>query len=144
MKRKTPSRKDMLQSCQEIRPDDGLDPRTFYWKRSEERKVKRKDLQLCREVARTLNHALAWEIGDELLSNLQVEAVLPAPNASRLLALVSFTTPVNEIDVGKAQQRLEQFTGRLRAEVAAAIHRRRVPELTFRIQASGSVLPGSF
>jgi ribosome-binding factor A len=130
MKRKQPSRKDFLSSCSEVGPEDGADPRIYFRKRSET-KLNRKALQLCSEVARVLSYVLAWELGDELLSSLCVESVVPAPDSSRLLVTVSVAAPPDANLIEEVLARLRQITGRLRAEVATAIHRRRVPELTF-------------
>jgi ribosome-binding factor A len=132
MKRKKPSRKDLLSACDEIRSDDGVDPRYFFRERSE-KKPNRKTLQLCGEVARTLGYALAWEVGDDLLRQLQVESVIPAPDSSRLLVTVSLCAALTTLLPEQLLERLQRVTGKLRAEIAAAIHRRRVPELTFRV-----------
>ncbi len=140
MKRKQPSRKDFLSSCSEVGPEDGVDPRLFFRKTSDKR-LNRKALQLCSEVARALGHALAWELGDELLSNLRVESVTPAPDSSRLLVTVSLAIAPGIDLPDEVNVRLRQFTGRLRAEVATAIHRRRVPELSFCVQARTEVEP---
>ncbi len=42
-------------------------------------------MQLCRQVAVTLDMVLSGECRDELLQSLRVESVQPAPNASRML-----------------------------------------------------------
>jgi hypothetical protein len=41
-------------------------------------------MQLCHQVAETLNCVLSGECRDEVLQNLQVLGVEPAPNASQL------------------------------------------------------------
>jgi ribosome-binding factor A len=85
-------------------------------------------LQLCRQV----QEALHWVLGadrDEVLQALQVVSVEPAPSAARLLVTVRAEGP----DVATALEHLERATGRLRCEIAASIHRRRVPELTFQV-----------
>jgi ribosome-binding factor A len=139
MKHKKPSRKDLLSACSEIRPEDGLDPRIYFRERAE-KKPNRKILQLCSEVAKSVGFALAWEAGDDQLSSLVVEAVVPAPDSGRLLVTVSFarsqTTRPEEL-----LERLHRVTGKLRAAVAASIHRRRVPELTFQVAHRGEVQP---
>jgi ribosome-binding factor A len=131
MKRKKPSRQDLLSSCSEIGPDDGVDPRTYFRKATDKKNLNRKALQLCGEVARALSHAIAWELGDDLLGTLRVETVVPAPDSTRLLVTVSMPSGP---DPALIRERLRLCTGRLRAEVAAAIHRRRVPDLTFHLQ----------
>ena len=88
MKSRKPSRRQILSSCHEIGPDDGVDPRTFF--RDPARpKTNRKALQLCGQVARTLQAVLAGETGDDLLRELQVESVVPAPTSARLLVTLT-------------------------------------------------------
>ena len=88
MKSKKPSRRQMLANCSEIRPDDGVDPRTFF-RKSGRKATNRKALQMCGEIAQTLNWVLAWESGDELLQTLTVESVEPAPDSTRVLVTVA-------------------------------------------------------
>ena len=71
------------------------------------------------------------ECGDEVLRNLGVAAVDPAPDSSRLLVTVYSLEGSTDPEV--VVERLRRAYGLLRGEVAAAIHRRKVPELTFRI-----------
>ncbi len=85
--RKKPSRKDMLSVCKEIHPEDGIDPRELV-RKGRPRKDDRKARQLCRQVAETLSQVLSGECGDEILENLQILAVDPAPDASQLLITV--------------------------------------------------------
>jgi ribosome-binding factor A len=132
MKRKKLLRKELLSSCHEIGPEDGIDPK-IYFRKNSERKVNRKSLQLCSEVFKALGRTLAWEMGDDLLNRLLVEAVVPAPDSSHLLVTVSLPAPASAGHVEQTLERLRRSSGKLRAEVAAAIHRRRVPELSFRI-----------
>ena len=132
MKRKQSSRNKLRSSSSEIGPDDGVDPRLFFRKKSES-KSNRKALQLCGEVARTLSQVLAWELGDDLLSLLTVESVVPAPDSSRLLVTVSLPTAGGMAELDRVWQQLHLATGRLRVEIATAVQRRRVPELSFRV-----------
>ena len=140
MKRKKLSPGDMRLSCAEIGPDDGVDPRVFFRKRSEQ-KTNRKALQLCREVLRTLSNVLSWEQGDALLRSLQVDAVVAAPDSSRLLVTVSQPAGCHEAGVEQILERLQRVRGKLRAEIAAAVNRRRVPDLTFRVAEATEVKP---
>jgi ribosome-binding factor A len=132
MKRKRSFHKDLLASCAHVGPDDGLDPRTSF-RTGTARPTNRKALQLCREVMRTVSYALAWELGDDLLNSLVVEAVVPAPNSSRLLVTVYQWPSARAALPEEVLARLHQYAGRLRTAVAADVHRRRVPELTFRL-----------
>ena len=121
------SRRSLLSGCDAVGPGDGLDPRLD---RDGPHKVaNRKALQLCRQVARVLAEAFP-ALGDDRLRDLHVEAVTPAPNSSRLL--VTLSCPGGEDEDATAW--LEQAGGLLRTEVATAIHRKRAPELVFRVR----------
>lgn len=115
-----------------IGPDDAVDPRRFFDRRAHGRS-NRKAQQLCRQVSHTLSYVLSGELDDDVLRNLYVESVDPAPDSSRLLVTVSVldkddTTPIDVI-LG----RLAAATGKLRSEVAASISRRKTPELVFNV-----------
>ena len=103
--------------------------------RNRDHKENRKAKQLCRQVAETLDLVLSGDCSDELLLCLQVISVVPAPNASRMLVTVSADMP----DDGRGHQeildRLNEQSGRLRAEIAASINRKRVPTLVFQVVA---------
>jgi ribosome-binding factor A len=122
---------DLRSACAEPGPDDGRDPRLD--RREGTGKVpNRKALQLCAQVARTLASVLA-ECGDDVLRDMVVESVVPAPNAVRLLVTLSLT---DAAETAQAAQRLEHARGKLRSEVAAAVNRRRTPDLVFRVVGS--------
>ena len=93
----------------------------------------RKARQLCRQVAQTLDCVLSGECSDELLQCLQVISVIPAPNSSRLLVTVMADTGEDEFDSVETASRLSEQTGRLRAEIASSINRKRVPSLVFHV-----------
>jgi ribosome-binding factor A len=125
-------RRQLLSSCSDIGAGDGCDPRLD--RRDGAGKVaNRKALQLCAQVARTLMGVIA-DCGDDVLRDLQVESVTPAPNASRLLVTVR---PIVPIDIAVVLERLEHARAKLRTEAGAAIHRRRAPDLLFRVLDSG-------
>src|SRR5947208_318279 len=74
-KRKGPSPRLLLAACDEIGPEDGIDPRA--WAKAEGRRPPgRKGLQLCRQVAEALNGTLAG-CRDDVLGGLVVTAVAP-------------------------------------------------------------------
>src|SRR5688572_33438517 len=81
-------RAQLLASCAETGPDDGVDPRTYFRKTSRE-KTNRKCLQLCGQVARTLSSILGWESADDHLRDLTVVSVQPAPDSTRLLVTIA-------------------------------------------------------
>jgi ribosome-binding factor A len=124
------SRRDLLSACSGIGPDDGVDPR--YDRPVDPRKVpNRKALQLCGQVADTLALVLG-ECGDDVLRDLRVVSVAPAPTSARLLVTVARAAGAEE-EVDQLAARLEQARGKLRSEIAAAVHRRKAPDLTFRV-----------
>jgi ribosome-binding factor A len=125
-------------SCDEIGPEDGLDPRTFF-RPSARKRTNRKALQMCGQIAQTLSSVLAWESGDDLLRNLWVESVEPAPDSTRVLVTVCAPVAVEGVEAGLILERLHRASGKLRTEIAAAIHRKRVPELVFRVSGRGEV-----
>jgi ribosome-binding factor A len=120
-----PQEHELLKACAEVGPEDGADPRDFFRKRPP-RVPNRKALQLCSQVAQALDGVLRT-CGDDVLRDLTVVSVVPAPNAGRLLVTLS-----GPVEAGLAQERLQRASGLLRSEIAAAVHRRRAPELTFR------------
>lgn len=92
-------------------------------------KPDRKVLQLCGQVRRVLTCALTDGYGDPVLQSITVDAVTPAPDATRLRVTV-----LAPADVGRAAvERLGRARGRLRREVAEAIVRKRAPELVFHV-----------
>ena len=92
------------------------------------RQAERKARQFCRQVQRALNLALADRHTDDGLSDLFVEDVSPAPDCGHLLVLV--VVPAERL-VSEALGSLRRDAPRLRSEVAAAITRKRAPELSF-------------
>lgn len=94
-----------------------------------------KDHQLCRQVA----DAVAWflaEIDDPRLAALTVAGAMPAPDATRVLVVLAG----NDVDPTEAQHALAEHAEDLREEVAAEIHRKRVPSLAFRIASTAEVV----
>lgn len=89
-----------------------------------------KTLRFCRQVEESLGTALAG-CADDVLAGLAVESVVPAPDAGHLLVTVAFAVePIP--DPLETLGRLHRASGRLRAEIAGSISRKRVPELAFR------------
>ncbi|MCI0464458.1 MAG: hypothetical protein L0Z62_46590 [Gemmataceae bacterium] len=126
--------KKMLLSCDALGPGDGVDPRYEKHGRSS-RASNRKALQLCAQVSQTLQSVLAGEVGDDVLRDLVVDSVVPAPNSGRLLVTLSRPDP-GTASVEGVLARLHRAHGLLRSQVAAAITRRKTPELTFRLLAT--------
>jgi ribosome-binding factor A len=72
---------------------------------------------------------------DDVLREMGVVAVQPAPDQSRLLVSVG-PTQAGPFDAKLVLTHLQTAQGKLRAEVATAIHRKKVPELTYSVVAS--------
>lgn len=106
-----------------------VDPSLFF--APSDGRVDRKVQQLCREVERTLSYAFG-ECSDRRVRELTVMAVDPAPDGSRLQISVS---PSGPIDVAATHEALLAARSFFRAEIAAAIQRKRTPELVFHIVA---------
>ena len=90
----------------------------------------RKLKQLCSQVRRTLSQFLVHEVHDELLQSLFIEDVVPAPGAGHMLVTLSVPAEL-EVDKKDLLLRLENTKGALRSELARAIRRRKVPDLSF-------------
>jgi hypothetical protein len=92
----------------------------------------RKTHQLCGQVAEALNYALVAVCNDDVLRELGVVTVQPAPDEGRLLVTLGPTLP-GLFDPTQVLAHVHKALGKLRSEVAATIHRKKVPELTFRV-----------
>ena len=84
--------------------------------------------QLCRQVQRALNLALADRYGDDGLNELFVDDVTPAPDCGHLL--VHVVVPANQ-SMRDALSGLRRNAVHLRSQVATTITRKRAPELSF-------------
>jgi ribosome-binding factor A len=124
-------REELLAHCGELREDDCVDPRE-YFRSTDGSPRQRKTRQLCSQVAQALSMILASEFDDDLLLDLTVLAVEPAPNESQLLVTVQLDA-AEVINRDEILDRLTQVAGFLRAEIAAAITRKRAPQLVFRV-----------
>ena len=132
MKRRRIRRRELLAGCAEPGPGDGFDPR-LEPREAPGKVANRKALLLCGEAERTLSAVLAGECGDDVLRNLLVASVKPAPTSARVLATVYMAAPREGVDAAAVLARLERARGMLRTEVAAALHRRKAPDLMFRV-----------
>ena len=95
---------------------------------SAKRRAEHKARQLCRQVQRALNLALAERGSDASLEQLYVEDVTPAPGCGHLL--VHFVAPAGQ-SLADVLASLRREAPRLRAQVANAISRKQAPELSF-------------
>ncbi len=117
-------------SADDLRAHDD-DERSF--RDSQMRRRENKLGGLCRQVQRTIAMSLSGECHDEVLRDLLVWAVVPAPDASRLLVQVYFATPRADVSLPDLLMRLDRVKAYLRREVAHGIVRKRAPELVFQL-----------
>ena len=93
----------------------------------------RKARQLCKQVERTLNLVLAGECRDEVLCDLMVHSVVPAPDSSRLLVTVQPGPHAPGVTREEIHERLKRAAPFLRQQAAAAVCRRKAPDLGFEV-----------
>jgi ribosome-binding factor A len=103
---------------------------SFFDASGRNKRAAQKTAQLCRQVFRAVSLALG-ECGDEALRELTVVDVLPAPDASRLMVRVAVSASADPLAPHEVLARLAEAGGFLRRAVAAAITRKRAPELMF-------------
>ena len=129
------SRKDLLSAASAIGPGDGLDPR-LERRGQDGRELGRKTLQLCGQVARTLASILPG-CSDDVLRDLEVIAVTPA-GSGRLLVTVGRSPSATAVAGSIILDHLARAHGWLRTEAASAVHRRKAPDLVFRVVEPGA------
>jgi ribosome-binding factor A len=134
--KRRPGRPQIELVCAEIGPEDGVDPRDARRGHRPDR-AGRKTLQPCKQVERALSLALAGDCSDPVLGDLNVVSVAPAPNAGRLLVTVSPSLSAAPVDPNEVTAHLARASGKLRCEIAAAIYRKKTPELAFCVVATG-------
>ncbi|MCO6047261.1 hypothetical protein NG895_25455 [Aeoliella sp. ICT_H6.2] len=137
------AREQMLAHCGEIHEDDGVDPREYFRTGRNHSKLDRKAKQLCRQVAETLDQILAGETGDDMLRDLRVAQVIPAPDASRLQVTVETSGSKAGFDRCELEARLARIAGFLRTAVAGTITRKKAPSLSFVVAATPAADSGS-
>lgn len=81
--------------------------------------------------------AMAEREADVRLDGAWVAAVDPAPGPGRLLVTVVLPLRASAAEMEEALAALVEQRAALRAEVARAIHRKRVPDLAFRVVLEG-------
>lgn len=114
--------------CAQLHDDDRPPPRR---ERRHNPTDDRKTLQLCAQVRRALEAHIPSP--HPTLSDLRIERVEPAPDATRLRVTVSLDERTTHAPA-EVLALLHAMTGRLRADIAAAITRKRVPSLTFTLE----------
>ena len=74
----------------------------------------------------------------EIFGRITVVSVLPASDGGHLTVTVGPLDPDDDLDRDEVLAALERVAGRLRSEVAAAIHRRKTPELHYTFVSSNA------
>jgi hypothetical protein len=126
-----------------VRPDEEVDPGRFFGGDTD-RSGKRnwKVQQLCKQVERAAAVTLAAECESEALLGAAVACVEPAPDSSRLMAMVVLAPGKAVDDLAEARAALVRSGASFREEVARTIHRKRVPEIVFDVRLSDEVCRG--
>lgn len=118
--------------CASLRAGDGLDPRFEKRGGTSRRDFDRKTYQLAAQIGRTIDYVLSGDIEDDDLRRLQVQQVIPMQGGRFLVCLSPFDNqPIAEQDT--LLRKLMAVKKQLRWEVAQSIHRRKTPELEFRV-----------
>ncbi len=92
-----------------------------------------KTQQLCRQVEQCLSLVLAGELEDPHLEGLMVVDVSPLAGSSLLRVEVALPPDKSDLDPSEVHHHLLAASGYLRREIAAAIHRKKTPQLTFKV-----------
>ena len=88
---------------------------------------------LCRQALEAVSLALADADLDERLEGSWVVSVDPGPGPERLLVSIALPSGSSGTKAEGALQALVEKRPWLRSELAQAIHRKRVPDLAFRV-----------
>ncbi len=86
-----------------------------------------KEERLRHNALLVIEEALAAD-GDPVFDGLMIREIVPGKGNSMLVIVAGAEDAAHKL---AAQEALEEASGWLRAEVAAALQRRRVPDLTF-------------
>ena len=92
--------------------------------------------RLCAQVRRTIDLTLAGDCDDEVLQNMSVESVEPAPG-NRLAVTLTVRAPGDALEKAEVLARLEAARPLLVSEIARSVERRSLPELSFWVVRAG-------
>lgn len=120
------------QLCDEIGPEDGIDPR-YLPRHTETKSRNHKTRQLCREARRILSLILPGEVSDPLLQNLEMVDVTTNDECEFLWVTLIHTDGGVATDNNEIERRLHAMQGFLRSAIARAVRRKRVPALKFKV-----------
>jgi ribosome-binding factor A len=137
------SQRETRELVGKLRPDDGIDPRELAKRRRHERKEDRpgqghgvhKQEQFFAQVQTAIEAALQTAAAP-ILNSLAVQEVVP--QGGSLVVIVTPQESAEPVDLREATQALEHAAAMLRREVAAAITRKDVPNLSFVLLPAGA------
>ena len=118
--------------CDEIGPEDGVDPRLLA-KAYRTKNKSHKTMQLCKEAKQTLSLVMAGELSDAVLQNLEVAEVAPNVDGQYLSVTLYHRDVGVLLDEGAIEEKLLAIQGYLRAAIAQSVKRKRVPALKFKL-----------
>ncbi|WP_143140560.1 ribosome-binding factor A [Nannocystis exedens] len=95
--------------------------------------ARRKLDQLSRQVEERLALVLVGEIDDPHVSSLTLLGVEPEPGSGNLVVVLALPAGAGGGEAQLVMRRLDALRPYLRAEIAGAIHRKRTPNLVFRL-----------
>ncbi|MDC0717881.1 ribosome-binding factor A [Nannocystis bainbridge] len=95
--------------------------------------ARRKLDQLSRQVEERLSLVLAGEIDDPHVAALTLLGVEPEPGSGNLVVVLALPVGAGGDEAQVVMRRLDALRAYLRAEIAGAIHRKRTPNLVFRL-----------
>jgi ribosome-binding factor A len=125
--------------CDEIGPEDGLDPRRLS-RALETKRQSHKTKQLCKAAQRTLSLSWGGAFGDPILQSLSITDVTPDEGGASLLISFSCKDDGTSSDTTRILAKLHAVQGLLRAAIARSVNRKRVPTLKFkRVRANSEV-----
>jgi ribosome-binding factor A len=95
--------------------------------------ARRKLDQLSRQVEERLALVLGGEIDDPHVSALTLLGVEPEPGSGNLVVVLALPVGAGGGEAQLVMRRLDALRPYLRSEIAGAIHRKRTPNLVFRL-----------
>jgi len=119
------------QVCDEIGPDDGIDPRYLHEGRGI-KAVSYKTMQLCKEAGKVLSIIFNGELGEPILNELQLIRIDSEGEGQFLCVTMGHIDPEAVLDEEVVMSALSRVKGYLRTAIAQQINRKRMPALKFK------------
>ena len=125
------------QLCNELTPEDGVDPR-------QQRKNERinpdsvREKQLSKRAKQVISTVIECDLNDPLFDALYVADVSSNSDGRYLWVTIESNRPITLSKENLILQRFDQIQGYLRSAVARSVNRKRVPGLKFRLVISSN------